>query len=177
MKRKKWMALVMLLVLVVCVACDDSRASEITEAEGMVLGYGQRDEVEASVDCELTIYYGDGQADGLLVEVVQAEELTAENLLDALARRNIVSIDTKVQSLECVEEKGKTHLKLDLSEAFGQYLNTMGENSEKVVMAALVNTFLYNYQAEELQLTVEGQVLETIYASYGEGLTWQNIGF
>lgn len=175
MKRKKWMALVMLLVLVVCVACDDSRASEITETELMASSYVQSD--AKSVDYELTIYYGDGQADGLLKEVVQAEELTAENLLDALARRNIVSIDTKVQELECVEEKGKIHLKLDLSEAFGQYLNTMGESSEEVVIAALVNTFLHNYQAEELQLTVDGQVLETAYACYEEGLTWQNIGF
>ena len=63
---------------------------------------------------------------------------------------------------------------LDLSGAFGEYVKTMGESGEKVVMAALTNTFLENYGADGLVLTVEGEVLETRHASYGEELTfWQ----
>ncbi len=169
MKRKKWMALVMLLVLVVMAACDDSEASETavwkngemyvvegsegaqqagTHAKNWEAAHTDVQPDETMNDQQLIIYYRNGRADGLQTELVAGKELTPEALMEALARHNIVSIDTKVQKFERLEEQEGVILKLELSKAFAEYLKTMGERSEEVVMAALVNTFLHNYQAD-----------------------------
>ena len=193
MKKKKWIALVLMMVLVVFAACDNSEASEsaVVTAEQMNVVEGNvdsqmtgapADEMVVEVACvqledsarweELTIYYSNGRADGLDTESMEAE-LSAEQLIDALAKHNVVSIDTKVLAFECVEEQGRTVLKLDLSKAFGEYLKTMGQSGEEVALAALTNTFLDNYQADGLWLMVEGKTLKTAHGSYDEELIFQ----
>ncbi len=47
---------------------------------------------------EAVIYYGHAGSYDLKREVIQLEEKTAEELLDALSKQNIVSLDTKVLS-------------------------------------------------------------------------------
>lgn len=196
MKKKKWMALGMMLVFVVCVACNGSEASETAaienvemrvvegsvdsqptgaEAEGILVQYAfeETESIQKEIVTQnLTIYYSNQRADGLETEILSDKELTAEGLISALSRHNIVSIDTKVVAFEILKEQDKTILKLDLSKAFGEYLKTMGKSGEDVVIAALTNTFLDNYQAEGLWLTVEGQTLETANASYEKELIY-----
>lgn len=195
MKKKKWMALVMMMVLVVCAACNHSEASEsaiigaaemsIMEervdsqpagapAEGMAVEYMYMQPEDDTVQ-ELIVYHSNDRADGLETERMEAQELTAGALIDALATHNVASIDTKVLAFECVEAQGNRTLKLDLSEAFGEYLKTMGKSGEDVVIAALTNTFLENYHADGLWLTVDGQILETEHAIYGEALTFRDV--
>ena len=123
---------------------------------------------EASNQIEATIYYGNGASDKLDTEISTMEELTAENLLNALAGHNIVSIGTKVNSLEEVEENGIKFLYLDLDKTFREYLKTMSDESEKVIIASLTATFLEAYDAERIVITVDGKVLETNHKTYDE---------
>ncbi len=183
--KKKWMALAMMFVLMVFAACDQPEDSASMEGAA-----GMEGSVEVSVaaaqpvgtdveytyaECEeMAVYYSNGKADGLEKEVLAVEAMTPEEVVKSLSRHNIVSIDTKVLGFGETDGQGRKLLALDLSKAFGEYVKTMGESGEKVVMAALTNTFLENYGADGLLLTVEGEILETRHGSYGEELTfWQ----
>ena len=128
----------------------------------------QSKETEEVRKVQATIYYGNSGSLDLKQEVTGIEQLTPENLIDSLAKHNIVSLDTKVNSFEEEDcEEGKV-LKLDLSKAFREYLRTMSKNSEKVILASVVDTFLDAYEAQAIQITVEGDLLETSHGSYHE---------
>ncbi len=126
------------------------------------------DTVAAEGD-ETIIYFGDGSSDTLVSETVMIEEKSPEALIDMLAGHNIVSLDTRVISFT-VEEDGKT-LVLDLSAEFDEYLKTMAETAENIIVASLAETFLENYDAEAIYLKVEGEPLKTRYAEYTEALS------
>lgn len=123
---------------------------------------------EPSNQIKATIYYGNGASDKLDTEISTMEELTAESLLNALAVHNIVSIGTKVNSFEEGEENGIKFLYLDLDKAFREYLKTMSDESEKVILASVTATFLEAYDAEHIVITVDGKVLETNNKTYEE---------
>ena len=117
---------------------------------------------------EAVIYYGDGGSVALKQEKIEVESVTPEELINALVRHNIVSLDTKVLSFEQEEEDGAALLHLDLSKAVGVYLRTMSKEAECIILAAVANTFLENYNAEAIYITVEGETLVTSYAEYTE---------
>lgn len=117
---------------------------------------------------QVTVYYGNSGSLDLKQEVMALDELTPDNLIDSLAKHNIVSLDTKVNSFEEeASDEGKI-LKLDLSGGFREYLKTMTENAEKVILASVADTFLEAYGAELIQITIEGSPLETVHESYEE---------
>lgn len=113
------------------------------------------------------IYYGKGGSLELIQETVEIGELAPDELIDALAKHNIVPLlDTKVLSFETVEEDGKKILSLNLSKAFGEYLRTMSKEAECIIVASIVDTFLENYGADALQLMVEGEAVSTDNGDY-----------
>ena len=117
------------------------------------------------------VYYGNGGSDNLQEETIEIEEITPDALISALARHNIVTLlDTKVLSFEEEESAGKKTLHLDLSKAFGEYLRTMSKEAECIIVSALANTFLENYDADGIYITVEGETLSTSNMEYTESL-------
>ncbi len=121
---------------------------------------------------EAVICYGRDWNSGLTQETLQVPEITPEVLLGALARHNIVPLlDTRVLSMEEREQDGQKVLYLDLSESFGEYMRTMSEEAECIIASSVVNTFLANYDADAVYLTVEGETLETSNAVYTEALS------
>lgn len=128
----------------------------------------QAQEEETLNQIETTIYYGNGASDKLSSKVAAMEELTAENLIGELAGHNIVPLGTKVNSFEEEEgDRGKV-LHLDLDKSFREYLKTMTNESESIILASLTITFLEAYDAESISITVDGKVLETNHATYEE---------
>ncbi|MBO5209468.1 MAG: hypothetical protein J6B68_09005 [Lachnospiraceae bacterium] len=121
---------------------------------------------------EVTIYYGNGASSELNTEVTEIEQLTAENLIAVLAKHNIVSLDTKVNAFEEQETDGEKMIYLDLSKAFREYLKTMTQEGESIIIASLTDTFLEAYDADALIIMIEGVPLETSNASYAEPLTF-----
>ncbi len=119
---------------------------------------------------EAVIYYGNGASHELNRETVQVENITPENLIDTLAKHNIVSLDTKVLSFQEEELDGKKMLQLDLSRAAGEYLRTMSKEAECIIVVSIVNTFLENYDADGIYLLVEGEVLVSSHAEYTEAI-------
>lgn len=140
-------------------ALEEERSAETAEQE----------EIEPKM--EAVICYGRDWGSDLTRETIQVSEITPEVLLSALARHNIVPLfDTRALSMEEKEQDGKKVLYLDLSEAFGEYVQTMSEEAECIIVASVVNTFLANYDVDAVYLTVEGKTLESTNAVYSESL-------
>lgn len=114
------------------------------------------------------IYYGNGGSSSLNQETVVIEEITPEELISALAMHNIVSLDTKVLAFDQGEQDGTSMLYLDLSKSAGGYLQTMSKEAECIIVASVINTFLENYGADAICLTVEGEPLGTSHTEYAE---------
>ncbi len=189
MEKKKWMAVAMVWAITFIAACGSpdevapvmqevagmeiqamTPMAERKQAEGMDVAYAQAG--------HLVVYYSNGKADGLEKELVEVDAVTPEQVVSSLSRHNIVSIDTKVLGFEIKEPdaQGRKILGLDLSKAFGEYMKTMGEDCEGVLLAALANTFLENYQADALFLTVDGEALETRHGVYDREFIHQGDG-
>ena len=117
---------------------------------------------------EAVVYFGDGGSVALKQETIEVEAISPEELITALARHNIVSLDTKVLSFGQGEENGTEVLYLDLSKAAGEYLRTMSKEAECIIVAAIADTFLENYGADVIYITVEGDTLVTSNAEYIE---------
>lgn len=119
---------------------------------------------------EAVIYYGKSVSTDLQQETVEVEAITPDELVNALARHNIVSLDTRVLSFEQGEQDGASILYLDFSKALGEYLRTMSGEAESIIVSSVINTFLENYDADAVCLTVEGKPLVTSNADYSENL-------
>ncbi|MBQ6807048.1 MAG: GerMN domain-containing protein [Lachnospiraceae bacterium] len=145
---------------------EEIATEEQTVAEGQITS----EEQISTEKMQTVIYYGNGASFELNTEVTSLEQLTAENLVAALAKRNIVSLDTKVNSFEEEENNGNKVLYLDLSKSFREYLETMTQEGECIIIASLTDTFLEAYDADSMVLMIDGSVLETAHASYEEPL-------
>ncbi|MCX4323929.1 MAG: GerMN domain-containing protein [Lachnospiraceae bacterium] len=153
---------------------DKAAQTEETDkmtAEPAAEGDGMQEESEEQEKATV-ICYGKDMGSGLTEEVITAEQITPDVLLGALARHNIVPLlDAKALSMEEREEDGRRILYLDLSGSFREYLMTMSTEAECIIISSIANTFLANYDADAVYITVEGETLVTSHMSYTEALT------
>ena len=115
---------------------------------------------------EAVIYYGKAGTLTLDKETMGVTAVTPEELLDKLAGHNIVSLDTKILSFEEADKDGASVLYLDLSKAAEEYLRTMSKEAECIIISAIADTFLDNYGADGIYITVEGEPLTTSNSQY-----------
>ncbi|MBD5519547.1 MAG: GerMN domain-containing protein [Lachnospiraceae bacterium] len=141
----------------------EEEAAEQEESTELNVDASGKGEEEPEPATATVVYYG---ASGLKEEPLSVEEITPESLISVLAKHNIVSLDTKVLSLQEQEEDGMKVLYLDLSKAFREYLLTMSEEAECNILASIANTFLPNYDAAAMYILVEGEPLVTSHAEY-----------
>lgn len=145
-------------------------AEEDMQEENTVTTQESKEGIEAEELQKVRIYYGNGTVKGLKSEEITLSEVSPETILGLLGRHNIVSIDTKAQSFDEVNDNGSRILKLDLSKQFKDYISMMGADGEYIVMAGLTDTFLDIYDADALVLTVAGKTLETGHNTYDQPL-------
>lgn len=125
---------------------------------------------EEKTEVPALLYFGNNSADGLMTEEVMIRELTAENIIQSLAKKNIVSLDTKVKGFQIIEKEDEVILDLNLSKEFKEYVGMMGTAGEYIIIAGLTNTFIDAFSGTSLVLNVEGMPLETGHNSYQEPL-------
>lgn len=118
------------------------------------------------------ICYGRDMDSDLTREEITPAEVTPDVLLNALAKHNIVPLlDSKALSMEEREEDGRKLLYLDLSGSFREYLLTMSMEAECIIISSIVNTFVSNYDADAMYITVEGETLVTSNAAYTKAIS------
>lgn len=194
MKNRKKALIVVIVAVVSLTACGVREDKDVTSGEMAVPEVSSKDLIASSLEYllldddedtsyeppvqsedevpreEAVVYYGDSGSVALKQETIEVESVTPDELTGALARHNIVSLDTKVLSFGQEEEDGAAVLRLDLSKAAGEYLRTMSKEAECIIVAAIVNTFLENFDADAIYITVEGEALATSNAVYTEAL-------
>lgn len=115
---------------------------------------------------EIQLYVSNDDATEFVSESVKIDELTPENIVNALVQKSVLPSD--IQVLKCEEQivDGVKSLDVDFNEAFGAYVCSMGTTGEYYTIGSVVNTFLDAYGCEKIKITVEGNTLETGHAEY-----------
>lgn len=157
---KKWICwcctLAVLLSLSGCGSREEVPAAETTVPAAVV-------ETEPPVAMEPAVYYhGDENAEKLVQAEGKIPGLSPQNLIDLLARKKVIPEGIVVW--EFSQEDGI--LSLDLSHEFGDAAAQMGTSGEYIILGSLTNTFLTAYGADGLNLTIEGNPLETGHNIY-----------
>lgn len=175
---KKWKAALWAIAfgVVICAACS-SRHQTMGATKDVLYSadYLMQDEKgDAVVEKQsMTVYYSNETFDGLKKETVEVDEIFPEEILAQLGKHHIVPFDTKLESFEeTINDAGEACLYISVTKNFGSYLSTMTKESKQVILASLTNTFIANYHADKVVLSIEKKELSEIDNDYTKELEW-----
>ena len=123
-------------------------------------------ESEKSQEEQLTLYLPNENADGWNVTKNQIEQVTPDIIIGQLVGAGAIPDSVKVVSFGEDQGENGLILKLDLSSNFAEGLLNMGTAGEYLTMGAVVNSFLDTYQADGIEITAGGTVIETGHTSF-----------
>lgn len=145
---------------------EDSEAEKKEDTAEKAEGTTKETESEESQEEQLTLYLPNENADGWNVTKNQIEQITPDIIIGQLVGAGAIPDSVTVVSFgEDQGEKGLI-LKLDLSSNFAEGLLNMGTAGEYLTMGAVVNSFLDTYQADGIEITAGGAVIETGHTSF-----------
>lgn len=109
----------------------------------------------------MSVYFVNDEATGLdkTMDAVEGEELTAQAVVDKLIEYEILDEGTTVISFDIKESQGI----LDLSQ-----VPSSGTTGETLMLTALGNTFIENYELESLKLLVNGENYSSGHIAHGD---------
>ena len=123
-------------------------------------------ESEKSQEEQLTLYLTNENADGWNVTKNQIEQVTPDIIIGQLVGAGAIPDSVTVVSFGEDQGENGLILKLDLSSNFAEGLLNMGTAGEYLTMGAVVNSFLDTYQADGIEITAGGTVIETGHTSF-----------
>ena len=115
-------------------------------------------------------FRSDDNAERFLISAVKVESVAPESVIQALKEVGVLNEAVAIQLMEYTENG----LHIDLNEAFRTQLCSYGTTGEYMLVGALVNTFLQNYSAESLILTVDNVHPESGHVIYDFPMTMYN---
>lgn len=115
---------------------------------------------------QLTLYLPNENADGWNVTKNQIEQVTPDIIIGQLVGSGAIPDSVTVVSFGEDQGENGLILKLDLSSNFAEGLLNMGTAGEYLTMGAVVNSFLDTYQADGIEITAGGNVIETGHTSF-----------
>ena len=140
----------------------DGKDSEAEKKEDIT----KETESEKSQEEQLTLYLPNENADGWNVTKNQIEQVTPDIIIGQLVGAGAIPDSVTVVSFGEDQGENGLILKLDLSSNFAQGLLNMGTAGEYLTMGAVVNSFLDTYQADGIEITAGGNVIETGHTSF-----------
>lgn len=123
-------------------------------------------ESEKSQEEQLTLYLPNENADGWNVTKNQIEQVTPDIIIGQLVGAGAIPDSVTVVSFGEDQGENGLILKLDLSSNFAEGLLNMGTAGEYLTMGSVVNSFLDTYQADGIEITAGGNVIETGHTSF-----------
>ena len=126
----------------------------------------EKTESEKSQEEQLTLYLPNENADGWNVTKNQIEQVTPDIIIGQLVGAGAIPDSVTVVSFGEDQGENGLILKLDLSSNFAEGLLNMGTAGEYLTMGAVVNSFLDTYQADGIEITAGGNVIETGHTSF-----------
>ncbi len=157
-------------VLLTLMGCTKEKETNKVQQENEVVQ--DENEVEKEPEEENTkkvmvnIYKINPDNEERIVEVKECEELNEKVLWKFLKEVKVVPKESFVLSLEI----NGSRLELDVDNAFGEWLRSLGTTGEQEIISCVVNTYLDAYKAEQIKITEVGQVLCSGHAEYAEYL-------
>lgn len=115
---------------------------------------------------QLTLYLPNENADGWNVTKNQIEQVTPDIIIGQLVGAGAIPDSVTVVSFGEDQGENGLILKLDLSSNFTEGLLNMGTVGEYLTMGSVVNSFLDTYQADGIEITAGGNVIETGHTSF-----------
>lgn len=140
----------------------DGKDSEAEKKEDIT----KETESEKSQEEQLTLYLPNENADGWNVTKNQIEQVTPDIIIGQLVGAGAIPDSMTVVSFGEDQGENGLILKLDLSSNFVEGLLNMGTAGEYLTMGAVVNSFLDTYQADGIEITAGGNVIETGHTSF-----------
>lgn len=140
----------------------DGKDSEAEKKEDIT----KETESEKSQEEQLTLYLPNENADGWNVTKNQIEQVTPDIIIGQLVGAGAILDSVTVVSFGEDQGENGLILKLDLSSNFVEGLLNMGTAGEYLTMGAVVNSFLDTYQADGIEITAGGNVIETGHTSF-----------
>lgn len=189
---KKFLILGLSLLCIVCMtACGQKKATEEEELkkqvkqeeneseekqneqqEGSQEVGGQEqentDDVQSSSSIVIKVYYPDEESGEMTSVEVEIENLDARLIWQQLQKVGVINAGPDVLGIETNVSEGI--ITLDLNEAFGNQLRSMGTTGEKDLLNSIVYTYLDAYQCQKIKLTENGGVLVSGHKEYGNYL-------
>lgn len=115
---------------------------------------------------QLTLYLPNENAAGWNVTKNQIEQVTPDIIIGQLVGAGAIPDSVTVVSFGEDQGENGLILKLDLSSNFAEGLLNMGTAGEYLTMGSVVNSFLDTYQADGIEITAGGNVIETGHTSF-----------
>lgn len=115
---------------------------------------------------QLTLYLPNENADDWDVTKNQMEQITPDIIIGQLVGAGAIPDSVTVVSFGEDQGENGLILKLDLSSNFAEGLLNMGTAGEYLTMGSVVNSFLDTYQADGIEITAGGNVIETGHTSF-----------
>lgn len=140
----------------------DGKDSEAEKKEDIT----KETESEKSQEEQLTLYLPNENADGWNVTKNQIEQVTPDIIIGQLVGAGAIPDSVTVVSFGEDQGENGLILKLDLSSNFAEGLLNMGTAGEYLTMGSVVNSFLDTYQADGIEITAGGNVIETGHTSF-----------
>ena len=140
----------------------DGKDSEAEKKEDTTKETGS----EKSQEEQLTLYLPNENADGWNVTKNQIEQVTPDIIIGQLVGAGAIPDSVTVVSFGEDQGENGLILKLDLSSNFAEGLLNMCTAGEYLTMGAVVNSFLDTYQADGIEITAGGTVIETGHTSF-----------
>lgn len=123
-------------------------------------------EVEQKGPVTFHVYYSNEDADELVKESVEVDEISPEYALSVLIEKGALPENVKLNSLNESEKDGERVLDVDFSQEFADYMNNVGAAGEYMSLGGVCNTFLDAYGCKKIRITVEGGVFTTGHNEY-----------
>lgn len=122
----------------------------------------------------ISIYVPDEMMMYFQVEQAELPAFTPGSLVAVLAEKGLLPGETQVLNFSTHERDGKKLIDLDLSAEYYEHLSSLGTSGEYAVAGSICNTFLEAYNADLIQITVNGSGFETGHATYDDYMGFFN---
>lgn len=122
----------------------------------------------------LTIYYIEDNV--IVSKQVKAEEFSSGAVLMLLKNQGVISKDVAIIDFKNEGSDTYRQLTVDFNDVFRTWLSSQNSDLQKLIMQAMANTYLYNFAADVISFTVNGQPIKTGIYDFTEPFTLTKTG-
>lgn len=122
----------------------------------------QLPETTAPAPFQLSLYTPNDNADGFDITPITLKEQDPQEITSLLMAAKVLNPEISLN--RCQVENGILYL--DFTEPFLTQLQTYGTAGERMMIGSVVNTFLSAYDASEVYITCNGEIMESGHVVY-----------